>query len=270
MCVCVVCVVFARCSDEFSNRLFFFFFHYHSKHIYIYSYDTSGLLLFSSSGPLTQTLLHPKHHVNKEYVAVVTGRVDEAVLRDQFTAGVTTGEGVHIAELLSVKHWGPDTDAAVDADAAADSSDTKQNDDAAVDSSDADSSTSDKKQSVAQFLQDIKTGMPPQYNQTDLKVRGYLDVFDATELSTVTMTVSEGKHRMVRRMLANCGHAVVALKRERLGAITLGDLPVGETRPLTVTELQWAEKMLKPQKKGKAYRKKKNAAADNANDNDDE
>jgi pseudouridine synthase len=191
---------------------------------------------------LTQTLLHPKHSVSKEYVAVVTGRVDESVLREQFTAGVTTGTGNHTADLVSVHHWATEADTA----ASSDNKSEAHNDD--------DAST---QQSVSQFLQEIKSGMPTEYNQTDLKVRGYLDVFDATELSTVRLTVTEGKHRMVRRMLANCGHAVVALKRERLGGIALGDLPVGSTRPLTAAEVAWAEQQLGSQKKNnKPYRKK--------------
>jgi 16S rRNA U516 pseudouridylate synthase RsuA-like enzyme len=179
-------------------------------------------------------------------VAVVTGRVDEAVLREQFTAGVVTGTGNHTADLVSVHHW---DDAA--AAAAAAGSDNQ--------------SETTPQQSVSQFLQDIKTGMPTEYNQTDLKVRGYLDVFDATELSTVTLTVTEGKHRMVRRMLANCGHAVVALKRERLGNIALGDLAVGSTRPLTAEEQKWAEQQLGSQKKNsKPYRKKEKNASESS------
>jgi 16S rRNA U516 pseudouridylate synthase RsuA-like enzyme len=168
-------------------------------------------------------------------VAVVTGRVDEAVLREQFTAGVVTGTGNHTADLVSVHHWDSETDTAASSD----------------------------KQSVSQFLQEIKAGMPAEYNQTDLKVRGYLDVFDATELSTVTLTVTEGKHRMVRRMLANCGHAVVALKRERLGNIALGDLAVGNTRTLNAEETKWAEQQLGSQKKNsKPYRKKEKNASE--------
>jgi 16S rRNA U516 pseudouridylate synthase RsuA-like enzyme len=168
-------------------------------------------------------------------VAVVTGRVDEAVLREQFTAGVVTGTGNHTADLVSVHHWA-----------------TEEESEAAT-----------INPSVLQFLQEIKDGMPTEYNQTDLKVRGYLDVFDAKELSTVTLTVTEGKHRMVRRMLANCGHAVVALKRERLGNIALGDLAVGSTRPLNAEETKWAETQLGSQKKNsKPYRKKEKNASE--------
>jgi 16S rRNA U516 pseudouridylate synthase RsuA-like enzyme len=50
---------------------------------------------------------------------------------------------------------------------------------------------------------------------------------------------------MVRRMLANCGHPVVELKRERHGNITLGNLNVGEFRLPTEGELEWAEALMK-------------------------
>ena len=50
---------------------------------------------------------------------------------------------------------------------------------------------------------------------------------------------------MVRRILANCGHPVVELKRERHGNVTLGDLAVGEFRDASDDELEWAESLLK-------------------------
>jgi 23S rRNA pseudouridine2605 synthase len=172
-------------------------------------YDTTGLLLFSSSGPLTQSLLHPKREIEKEYRAVVTGIVNEEKLRAALAAGVTTGEGVHTARLVSAE---PNTPADDD---------------------------------VAAYLANIKAALPSEYNATDLKTRGYLDIFDATSLSTVTLVVSEGKHRMVRRILANVGHPVVSLHRLRLGEISLGDVPIGQTRLLTPNELKWAQKQLK-------------------------
>ena len=43
----------------------------------------------------------------------------------------------------------------------------------------------------------------------------------------VRLTVTEGKHRMVRRLLNNCGHPVVALHRVRYGDVHLDDLEEG-------------------------------------------
>ena len=149
-------------------------------------YDTSGLLLFSSNGSLTQKLLHPTHEVEKEYVALVDGTVDEQDLRSLLQNGVETTEGTHVAKLLEVSHVEPEQ--------------------------------------VPILLETMKSNLPSEYNVTDLQQRGFL--FDDTlSLSRVRLQVSEGKHRMVRRMLANCGHGVVELKRERHGQVTLGDLP---------------------------------------------
>lgn len=114
--------------------------------------DTSGLLLFSRDGALTQWLLHPKRAVPRTYVATV--EVDPAPgLADLLASGVPTAEGTFTAKVESVV--GRD----------------------------------------------------------------------------VTLTVTEGKHRMVRRMLANAGAPVAALHRVRYGPIALGDLPVGACRP---------------------------------------
>jgi 23S rRNA pseudouridine2605 synthase len=59
----------------------------------------------------------------------------------------------------------------------------------------------------------------------------------ALQGDTVTLTVTEGKHRMVRRMLANAGHPVLALRRLQFGPFVLGDLAPGQWRPATPEEL---------------------------------
>ena len=48
------------------------------------------------------------------------------------------------------------------------------------------------------------------------------------------VTLTEGKYHQVRRMLASLGHPVSYLKREREGSLTLGDLPKGEYRELSM------------------------------------
>lgn len=48
----------------------------------------------------------------------------------------------------------------------------------------------------------------------------------------ITLAVTEGKHRMVRRILNNIGLPVVRLLRLQMGEHTLGDLAPGETRVL--------------------------------------
>jgi 16S rRNA pseudouridine516 synthase len=48
------------------------------------------------------------------------------------------------------------------------------------------------------------------------------------------VTLTEGRYHQVRRMFAACGATVLALHRERFGALTLGDLPAGAWRELSV------------------------------------
>lgn len=179
-------------------------------------YDSSGLLLFSSNGGLTQTLLHPRHKTPKEYAAVVAGKVDQATLQQQLQTGVATSDGIFSAELVRVTQF----------------------DDA----------------SVADYLKSVLDKLPPEHNRDELDERGHLQILQtATQLSTVQLIVHEGKYRMVRRMLANCGHPVVDLKRLRIGNVSINDLPEGEMRYLTKSELVWAHNLVPTTgKKGKS------------------
>lgn len=51
------------------------------------------------------------------------------------------------------------------------------------------------------------------------------------------VTVCEGKYHQVRRMMASRGMHVLYLERRQEGGLTLGDLPRGQARILTETEL---------------------------------
>ncbi len=55
------------------------------------------------------------------------------------------------------------------------------------------------------------------------------EVLDAR---VVRLTLHEGRYHQVRRMFAAVGNHVDALHRERVGGLTLGDLPAGEWRIL--------------------------------------
>ncbi len=52
-----------------------------------------------------------------------------------------------------------------------------------------------------------------------------------------SITIHEGRKRQVRRMFERLKHPVLALKRVRLGSLTLGDLKEGEVRPLSAREI---------------------------------
>lgn len=128
-------------------------------------HDSEGLLPFARDGALTQRLLHPRHGVEKVYLATVQG-TPPADLQARLAAGVPTSDGPAFARLIDV--------------------------------------------------------------------RG----------DQVRLAVSEGRHRIVRRMLNNTGLPVLALRREAFGALTLGDLPEGAWRPATDQELTWARSLL--------------------------
>lgn len=115
--------------------------------------ETTGLLLFSRDGALTQRLLHPKRAVPRTYKARVARETVPSLVA-RLAAGVETAEGVFTAEVL--------------------------------------------------------------------EMNGDL----------VTLTVREGRHRMVRRMLHNAGFSVLELTRVAFGSVALGDLPEGEARPV--------------------------------------
>ncbi|MCJ7655926.1 MAG: rRNA pseudouridine synthase [Dehalococcoidia bacterium] len=53
-----------------------------------------------------------------------------------------------------------------------------------------------------------------------------------------SITMHEGRKRQVRRMLANLGYQVPALKRIRMGNLNLGNLKEGTTRELTPAEVR--------------------------------
>lgn len=54
----------------------------------------------------------------------------------------------------------------------------------------------------------------------------------------IEIQLSEGKNREIRRILARVGHKVVVLRRLAIGPLRLAQLPVGQTRVLTSTEVE--------------------------------
>lgn len=181
-------------------------------------YDTTGLILFSMDGGLTQQLLHPRRGVEKEYVATVQGMADEAKLSKQLADGVATTEGVHRAELIAVIPSEGSNDPPSLEELSRISEENEDIDDCEV---------------LGDFSEIGE--------EDDLEMQNDYE----GPYSDVRLVVSEGKHRMVRRMLANCGHPVVELKRLRHGSIELGSLGVGEFRDATDAEVEWARSLIK-------------------------
>ena len=142
--------------------------------------ESEGLLLLTNDGGLTHRLTHPRYEHDKEYLALVKGRPQDAVL-SQLRQGVGLEEGRTAPARVS---------------------------------------TVSRKE---------KLDTPP--GTTWLRI-----------------VIHEGKKRQIRRMCAAVGHPVQRLIRVRMGPIELGDLPVGEYRPLSAKEVR---RLRLPIKQGK-------------------
>ncbi|AOV96474.1 16S rRNA pseudouridine(516) synthase [Edwardsiella hoshinae] len=85
-------------------------------------------------------------------------------------------------------------------------------------------------QTAVQFAQGVQL-----HGETALTKPARLEVLDAQQ---VRLTISEGRYHQVKRMFAAVGNHVVALHRERIGAIALDStLAPGEYRALSDAEV---------------------------------
>ena len=58
------------------------------------------------------------------------------------------------------------------------------------------------------------------------------------ETTTLEVTIHEGRNRIIRRACIAVGLALISLHRTRVGPVILGNLPEGEYRTLTPSELE--------------------------------
>jgi 23S rRNA pseudouridine2605 synthase len=126
-------------------------------------YLTEGVLLFTTDGAAAHVLMHPRHEVERTYVATVTGDVPSAVRRAR--RGVELGDGLVVPRDISAEP--------------------------------------------------LAAG------------RGRWEL---------SVTITEGRNREVRRLCKELGLFVERLVRVRYGPVTLGRLASGETRKLTRNE----------------------------------
>lgn len=54
----------------------------------------------------------------------------------------------------------------------------------------------------------------------------------------LSVKIREGRNRQIRKMCESCGYKVIFLKRVAVGSLKLGDLKVGQYRPLTGAEVE--------------------------------
>jgi pseudouridine synthase len=124
---------------------------------------TEGVLLFTNDGTAAHVLMHPRHEVEREYLATVTGDAESAVRRAR--EGVELDDGFVFPRHISARP--------------------------------------------------LASG------------RGRWEL---------SVTITEGRNREVRRLCKELGLFVERLVRVRYGPVTLGRLPTGETRALTRKE----------------------------------
>lgn len=57
--------------------------------------------------------------------------------------------------------------------------------------------------------------------------------------TSMFISIREGRNRQVRRMIEKFGYKVLSLKREKIGELSLGELPEGKYRELTKEEIEY-------------------------------
>ena len=57
--------------------------------------------------------------------------------------------------------------------------------------------------------------------------------------TSMYISIREGRNRQVRRMIEKFGYRVLMLRREKIGELSLNDLPEGKYRELTIEEIEY-------------------------------
>lgn len=163
-------------------------------------FDTTGLLLFSTDGELGNGLLHPRHHVEKRYLALVNGKPTP--------------------EQLECLERGIQLDDGMTAPARA----------ALVEGAEA-------KRALAML--EVPPAVPEHEPNGSVPSpqRAAILCKRSQERTVVRVVLREGRKRQVKRMLSAIKHGVLALHRDSFGPIELGDLPRGQWRELTPEEV---------------------------------
>ena len=126
--------------------------------------DTTGALLITNDGQLSNHLLHPRYHVEKTYLVKVSGRVKPEDIR-KLEKGIMLEDGMTLPAKAEVKK-------------------------------------------------------------------------STRDWTLVSLTITEGRKRQVKRMMKALGYPVLALHRERFGPLDVDDLKLGEFRNLTQSEIK--------------------------------
>ncbi len=163
-------------------------------------FDTTGLLLFSTDGELGNGLLHPRHHVEKRYLALVNGRPTPEELA-RLERGIRLDDGMTAPARAAV-----------------------------VEGAEAQRALAMLEVPPAVPDREPNGSVPSPQRAAILRKR-------SQRRSVVRVVLREGRKRQVKRMLSAIKHGVLALHRDSFGPIELGDLPRGQWRQLTDAEV---------------------------------
>ena len=188
--------------------------------------DTSGLLIFSRNGELSHKLLHPSSkiergnslscflkflilsfHINIEYEAVVGGDAHSEKKYNKLQEVLAAGVKTSIGVFPLKLITAKETVRPIEPEVSL-------------------NITSDNNRDNEVNLEELKIAN------------------NITEYSSVRVTATEGKYRMIRRVLHNAGHSVLRLQRIRYGNILLDSLPVNQIRTPTINEVNWIKSIL--------------------------
>lgn len=164
-----------------------------------------GLLLFSSNGRLTSSLLSPRTSVERTYEIVVQGDVGRPdsvsynSIIEKVEIGVQTDFGFYQGKIHKMQR------------------------------------------DIPKLYAHQRCGSNCGGERSDVQSERIFDMDIGSSLvSSISVTVKEGKKRMVRRLFAALGLFVVDLKRIRYGMTELGDLQCGKWRYASESEHNYA------------------------------
>jgi len=169
--------------------------------------DSEGLLLLSDEAHWNERLLHPRHAHEREYWAQV-----EKIPTPESLKKLETGIVIQGRKTLHCRAWILEPQPQVVAA-------SRQS--AAINAS----------ENSAALYRDAATPKIPGRTPSIRFRKSVPDCWIGLELV-------EGKNRQVRRMTAAIGHPTLRLMRVRIGDFWLGDLPPGQWRELTPSEIK--------------------------------
>lgn len=170
--------------------------------------ETDGLLILTEDGALCHRLISPKHGIEKEYIATVSGSAPPD-LPQRFAQGITLADG-WLTKPARLTWLDPGTD---------------ENTPTSTPSSTPLITPSSTPSITPSSTPSITPSSSPSHTEDERKLR------------RARVVLVEGRYHQVRRMFAACGLRVVTLTRVRMGGVRLDPaLRPGAYRELTAEE----------------------------------